>query len=871
MINLLIRSTILTLLWLRYRIRVHGLREIRARGTKGILFLPTHPALIDPVILATILLKDFAARPIANQDSVDLPGIRWLVGVARGITIPAMSRYGASAVGRIREMVAQVAKALKAGDNIILYPSGYLLSSRLESLGGNSGVEGLLREAPDVRIVLVRTRGLWGSSFGLQSMKEPDIPGILQRGIRQILSNFLFFTPRRRVDLTFVEPEDFPRTADRTVINPYLERFYNENAPAATYVPYTLWEREGRHELPDPDWRPALANIANVPAATRELVYARLKAMSGITEFTDTARLASDLSMDSLARAELMAWLETEFGFPQGNTDSLQTVGDVLLAAFGEVTAVVEVSIKPPAEHWFKGDAPEVCAVAPGETIAECFLHMARRLPNRALVADQTSGVRTCRELVMSVLALLPAVKALPGDCLGIMLPASVAAVVSYLTAVFAERTPVMLNWTVGRRNMLHGLELTGTQRILTSKVLVARLQSQGVDLAGIEERFVYLEALGAALTKGDKLRALLASRLNWRALTGAKVSPTAAILFTSGSESLPKAVPLTHANILADLRDVLPIAKLRLNDRLLGMLPPFHSFGITGNIAVTLAAGLRTVYYPNPTEGPVIARMIDIYQATMIIGTPTFLNGILRSAATKMLASLRLAVAGAEETPQRVYDLLAARAPHLCLIEGYGITECSPIVAINPPEAPKPHTIGQLMPSLDYALLDPETGVPAMPGAPGMLLLRGPSIFDGYLGDAPDPFVEFDGKRWYRTGDLVRRDADGYFVFTGRLKRFIKLGGEMISLPAIESVLLDTLGSTEDEGPILAVVATADEHPELVLFTIKDIDRERANALLRAAGLAPLYNLRRVERVEAIPTLGTGKTDYRTLQSMVK
>ncbi len=490
MINQLLRAIILTLLWLRYRITVRGLREIGWRGKQGILFLPTHPALIDPVIITGILMKGFHARPFVNQDAVDMPGIRWLVAQARALKIPPISRYGKEAMPIIEAMVAQSIEALRAGDNIILYPAGYLLSSRNEVVGGNSAVETIVNALPEVRIVLVRTRGLWGSSFGLASGKPPDVGGILQRGIRQILANLLFFTPRRAVDIFFTEPEDFPRRADRATINGYLEHFYNENAPAAQYVPYTIWEHGTRHELPDPDLG-GHAGQVDVPAATRELVLQHLREMSGVSEPLNSDRLAGELGMDSLARAELLAWIEGEFGFPQGNSDSLSTVGDVLLAASGEAMAFREEMMKPVPKRWFPAGAARGLSAAPGETIAAGFLAMARQAPARPIVADQNSGVKSYRELIMGILVLLPSVRALPGERLGIMLPASVAACLSYLTVVFAGRTPVLVNWTVGRRNLLHGLELTGTERILTAKALVTRLEQQGMDFSGMNERFV--------------------------------------------------------------------------------------------------------------------------------------------------------------------------------------------------------------------------------------------------------------------------------------------------------------------------------------------------------------------------------------------
>jgi long-chain-fatty-acid--[acyl-carrier-protein] ligase len=424
----------------------------------------------------------------------------------------------------------------------------------------------------------------------------------------------------------------------------------------------------------------------------------------------------------------------------------------------------------------------------------------------------------------------------------------------------------------VGRRTLLHGLELTGVQAVLTVKPLVARLRQQGLDLAGVEERFVYLEDLGAGLGTGAKLWALLQGYLWWGSLRSAETSEVAAILFTSGSESLPKAVPLTHANILAELRDVLSLVGDTVSgrDRLLAVLPPFHSFGLAADVVLPLVAGLPAVYHPNPTEGPALAQTLAAYRATAVLATPTFLAGMLRAATKEQAASLRLAVTGAEECPPRVYQLLEERCPQALLLEGYGITECAPVVSLNLPEDPRPNTLGRLLPSLEHALVSVETGQPVDDDVPGLLLLRGPTVFPGYLGEAPDPFVEHAGQRWYRTGDLVRRSADGVFTFCGRLKRFVKVGGEMISLPAVEAVLQKAFPGGE-EGPSLAVVATADERPELVLFATVAIDRQQANAALQQAGLSPLHNLRRLERLESLPLLGTGKTDYRSLQAMLE
>jgi long-chain-fatty-acid--[acyl-carrier-protein] ligase len=199
--------------------------------------------------------------------------------------------------------------------------------------------------------------------------------------------------------------------------------------------------------------------------------------------------------------------------------------------------------------------------------------------------------------------------------------------------------------------------------------------------------------------------------------------------------------------------------------------------------------------------------------------------------------------------------------------------TECSPVVSVNDERDPRPYTIGKVLPSLQHMLVDPETGQRVGQGRPGMLLLRGPSIFGGYLNyDGASPFVEMDGHKWYRTGDLVMQDHEGILTFSGRLKRFAKIGGEMISLPAIEELLVQRFGDPDAEGPVLAVECTPDDaRPELILFAVASIERDAANQVLREGGLSPLHHIRAVRRVESIPTLGTGKTDYRALREMLR
>ncbi|MGE5783695.1 MAG: AMP-binding protein, partial [Myxococcales bacterium] len=616
--------------------------------------------------------------------------------------------------------------------------------------------------------------------------------------------------------------------------------------------------------------------LLRVPASTKQLVQAQLSTMTGVATITPEMRLAHDLGLDSLSRVDLMTWIEREFGFPQPDADVLETVGDVLLAASGEGVAESEIELKPVPARWFQSTQSGTgrFTIGPGSTISEVFLARACANPNRIVVADQSSGVRSYRDLLTAVFVLREEFRKYEGEYLGIMLPASVPAAVTYLAAMFSGKTPVLLNWTTGPRGVEHCLRQLGIQRIVSARKLFQKLQAEGFGQAEyLLSRVVYLEDVAGTISSSRKLKAAVLARVSPRSLARAACPETAAVLFTSGSENFPKSVPLTHPNLLTNLRDTCSEIELRQGDALLGLLPPFHSFGLTLNVLLPLLAGIPVAYHANPTESAKLAALVEAYQLTLLAGTPTFLAGILRTAKERQLQTLRLAVTGAEQCPDRVYDALAERCPQAVVIEGYGITECSPIISANRPGREQPGTIGELFPSVEGVLVDPDTMQRVAAGERGMLIVRGPSVFSGYLAyDGEQPFVEFEGRTWYRTGDLVKYRSGGVLEFVGRLKRFVKIGGEMISLPAIESVLERAFPSTDDEGPSLAVAATSGrDQSELVLFSTKPIEREEANRKLRDAGLSPLHHVRRVITLDAIPLLGTGKTDYRALAARLE
>ena len=870
MINLLLLGWVRSLLWLRYRVEVTGLKEIAKRGRTGVLFLPTHPAMIDPIMVMAWLFRLFKARALADSDQIDRFFIRWLAKRAGVLAITDIAKAGGTANGA-KEAIDQCIDALRNGDNLILYPGGRLKRQHFEDLRGNSGVKRILEALPDVRVVVVRTQGLWGSSFSWAHGTNPNVGRTLKHGLGGLLLSGTFFAPRRHVTMELIEAEDFPRQGTRNDINRHLEAVLNRGAPLNTYVPYSIWERGGTRVLPEPEAVGGHGDPSQVPDAIREQVTRFIADLMGTEDFTDETRLAHDLGMDSLSLMEAAVWLQSEFGRSPGRASALQTVGDVMLAASGRAVSTSSENLRAVPAKWFdrlpKPSRPEDLQ---GMTVPQAFLAQLLNTPNASAVADQISGVLSYRDLGRAMYVLSKKFEALPGQNVGIMFPASVAAATMYLATLFAGKTPAMINWTLGPKNLAHCVDVAGIEAILTSRVLVDRLENQGVSFGDIRDLFVYVEDVRSSVTRWDKYGALLANRNRWAPLRdrAEKASPTAVILFTSGSESVPKAVPLTHENMLTNVTDTFDCFGIGRHDSLLGMLPPFHSFGLTASVVLPLALGVRVAYSPDPTDGATLAAIIAAYQCSLLPGAPTFLEGIAGAGTGDELQTMRIIISGAERCQHRVYETLQARCPDAIVLEGYGATECSPVIAVNRENDPRPYTIGKILRTVTHAIVDPETHHRVALGDRGLLLVRGPSIFGGYLGDdVPSPFVMCEGEQWYNTGDLVSEDADGYLTFAGRLKRFIKLGGEMISLPAIEAALEGAFVGDEDEGPVLAVSPAGNaDNAEVVLFTAKPIEREAANRVIREAGLSGLHNIRRVVRVDELPLLGSGKVDYRAL-----
>lgn len=499
-------------------------------------------------------------------------------------------------------------------------------------------------------------------------------------------------------------------------------------------------------------------------------------------------------------------------------------------------------------------------------TVPAAIRATARHARGTVAVAD-VSAALTYRRLFAGAALLARRFRArLAPDAerVGVLLPNVNATPVSLLAIWSLGKVPAILNYTAGPATLLACAQLAGLRQVVTSRAFVekAKLKLDPLAAAGIE--LLYLEDLRAGIGAAAKLAALAGLvRLPHAART--RAVDTAVVLFTSGSEGMPKGVELTHANLLANLRQLLAVSDLTDADRMFCALPLFHSFGLTAGLLLPLVRGFRTFLYPSPLHYRIVPSAVYLQGSTLLLATNTFLNLYARRAHPYDFRLLRYLFAGAEKIQETTAALYAQRFG-VRILEGYGATECSPVLAVNTPLTPRAGTAGKLLPGME-ARLEPVEGV----AEGGRLLVRGPNVMKGYLNPGPDAaFRALAG--WYDTGDICTIDADNFIRIQGRLKRFAKISGEMVSLGAVEDALAGAFPQYGLRCQV-AIVARpdADKGERLVAVTNEPrLTLDALRAVLREKGLPNLAFPRDLHVVPQIPKLGTGKTDHRALEKLL-
>ena len=511
----------------------------------------------------------------------------------------------------------------------------------------------------------------------------------------------------------------------------------------------------------------------------------------------------------------------------------------------------------------------------------ECVRGLKRR-PFATAVIDGTDHSKLSRAKLLGAAAAFSRYlrKQFSDERIAIVLPASKGSMLANLAVTLANKVPVDLNFTIGRAANESCCRRANLRVAISATPFMERLKD-----FPWPEHILKLDELLPRMKRQIILwwiiSVLAPARLLLRLLQIPKKGghAEAVLLFTSGTTGEPKGVVVSHRNVVGNVSQFRQLLDAKKTDAILASLPFFHTFGSTVTLWYPLIEGVRIVTFPNPLEAAKCAALIEQYGLTFLLATPTFLRLYLRKAEPEQLGTLRLIIAGAEKLPLDLASHFEKRF-HKKVFEGYGLTETAPVVSVNLPDQ-QPRTsgehvqpssrlgsVGRLAPGIAAEIREPETNRKLSLYESGMLWLRGPNIFEGYLHD-PQRTDEVLRDGWLKTGDIARFDEDGFLYIEGRLSRFSKIGGEMVPHEAIEQKIIDLLElSGRDERP-LAIVGVQDEAKgeALVLLSAVDIDLTQLRSKLHEAGVPNLWIPKQVQRVEAIPVLASGKLDLKKCQ----
>lgn len=500
-------------------------------------------------------------------------------------------------------------------------------------------------------------------------------------------------------------------------------------------------------------------------------------------------------------------------------------------------------------------------------SVLEAIIEGAQRAGyGRKIVTDATRAELSYRALFMRVGLLAEALAPRLGEAkhVGVLLPTALGGIVTFLALHAARKVPAMLNFSAGSRNLVLACEMAQVETVLTSRAFIEK-GNLGAVVEALSQRVqvLYLEDVRAQIGMVAKLRALgksFAPRRAFEAALDAYPDDTAVVVYTSGSEGTPKGVALSHANLLANIQQAASRLSFTEADVMFNALPIFHSFGLTIGALLPLVLGIRTVLFPSPLQYRVIPEAIYDAGATIVLGTDTFYNGWARYAHPFDFFNVRLAVAGAERLKESTRQLYQDRF-RLGILQGYGVTETSPAISFNTPLENRPGTVGRVFPGMEWKL-EPVEGL----ARGGRFYIKGPNVMLGYI-KADKPGVLQPQGEWYDTGDIVEVDAQGFLTILGRAKRFAKIGGEMVSLAVVEECAAALWPEAAH-----AALALADERKGEIIVLVSEAQeatREAVMAHAREQGIPEIALPKRVQHMETLPRLGSGKLDYVRLKEL--
>ncbi len=869
-----------TMLSLRYKVSLNNTQCINS--SNPVLFLPNHQAVVDPMLLVSHLYPKKNVVPVITSTYYDLPFLNHFFKNWGAVRVSDLER-GSRNVNVLKDITEATIKALHEKHSIVIYPAGQIAGQGFEKILNKKGAFEIVHNLPEnVQIVGVRISGLWGSKWSKAwTGNSPDFTKNVFTGIYYTLANLIFFIPRRRVNIHFEDITfDCKKSADndKQTFNYFLEDFYNKNGEEEpTFLKHYFYGPGLHRQLPS-IIKGSVKHVSEVkqnkktqefPAVittgVTKIVAQHLQI--NINEIKPEHSLIHDLGIDSITLVEIIKDIETQFKVEDYNEISeLKLVVDLFMLANGELQQQQNM----PACSFSKiNPYNDFIKINHTNTIPELFIRKFTSNKNLPFSYDTMLGENNRKDFFLKTCVISEIIKNKCKDKhVGIMLPALQSTSMLIMATYLAGKIPVMLNWTVGKKILIHCVKEASVSTIFSASSFVEKIKDQ---LPGLLLRqIIYLDKEVPKAGLKVKLTGLIKSKYPKSLISFKKTDDIAVILFTSGSENMPKAVPLTHDNIIHDLKGTLELIDFERNRVLMAFLPPFHSFGFTVLSILPAITGTRVAYSPDPTDGRAIVRVINHTSASILVAAPSFLNIILNNALRKDLTTLKYVVSGAEAMPDSIRNHFEQLAPKASIIEGYGITECSPVLSLNPLQQQKKGSVGKIIKRVRCIILDLDTNKPLGPKQVGMIYFHGKNVFNGYLNtEIESPFIKINNLKYYKTGDLGYLDEDGFLFLTGRLKRFIKIAGEMISLPFIENILSNNYGEVDEK--VLAVEGSDKvSPPQIVLFCSKPIALTEANETLRKNNAPPIAKISRIELMDEIPLLGTGKVDYKKLREKI-
>ena len=868
----------------RYRVNITWLELLDSDWSK--LILPSHVALMDPVIMFAFLWDKKNLSPIVTESYYNMPILKQILKSIWAICVPDLTTDKTKELDT-SAIVWDAKKALENGHNILLYPQWELARQWFQSIVGKKTAFMISQEAlKDTKILTVNIHWLRGSrSSRAWTWKEPNLTLFALKALRFTLWNLFFFIPKRNVDIEIKDSTSLLHKAEKKWLDSFnqeLEKIYNAKwEEKLNYLTGLCWYNTTKnHKEPAViQWsirdlkRSSFNWKIDIPVDILKKITAIIKKIKPeyLWKIDLNTNLVLDCFFDSLDMAELKSTVQSNFsGSSNPPLLDLKTVGDVAMMAIWKSAANEELK---PCDWIVPKDGRVIYShikpiLKPDSTILSLMKETLKNDKSTSFCYDSIFWVQSRKDFVIKAYLIADLLKKMPWERIAIMLPSLSATSLLVVWCYLAKKVPVMLNWTQSNEAFSHCIKSQNVEVILTAKSFFQKIQTPRLK----KYNMTFFEDILKDISLTQKLTAVYKAM---RFKIPTNISKIAVVLFTSWSEALPKTVELTHENILHDILWTAWLVWLKMNDVELCFLPPFHSFGFILGIAIPLITGVRIVFTPDPNDSKTIANLAHHTKTTLIASTPTFLNGVVQMADDNQLKSLRFAVVWAERCPKELFTKFSKKAPQATIIEWYGITECSPIIAVNPFKRNakiKRWTVWLPILGENVKIMDIDTNEELPVNKEWMIFVRWLNMFGWYVDkNLESPFIEINWKQRYKTGDLGFLDKDGYLTISWRLKRFVKIAWEMISLPAIETTLSRKWKNSDGTECLAIEAEESNGNVKLTLFTTEKLDKSEVNNYLHEQWVINLVSIDSIIQLKEIPMLGTWKVDHVQLKSILQ